>query len=358
MDIQDIDHVELYVGDVQQSAFYLCTALGFRVAGQGGPETSLPDDRSLLLRHGRIQLLLTSGLNPRSAAAQYVARHGDGVSSLAFTVADAKAAFAEAVGRGATAVAEPVTHTDGDTSVTIAEVIGFGDVRHRFIERRGERDEFLPGVIGMLTHDVEEGDSLLDIVDHIAVCLPAGTLAPTVQFYKDVFDFEQIFEEYIEIGDQAMDSKVVQSKSTKVTFTLIEPDSTRRPGQIDDFLARHDGAGVQHLAFLTDDIVGSVETFAARGVQFLSTPASYYDALQERLGRVDLGVEALRRTNVLVDRDHWGEVFQIFTRSIHARGTYFLEVIDRHGAKTFGSGNIRALYEAVLRASESPATAG
>lgn len=240
-------------------------------------------------------------------------------------------------------------HSQDGTEVVTASVLGFGDVAHRFVQRSGDRDQFLPGVMDIFAADPDEGEQLLSIVDHAAICLPAGQLRPTVAFYEKVFGFSQIFEEFIEVGSQAMDSKVVQSPSGKVTFTLIEPVTDREPGQIDTFLARHGGAGVQHLALLCDDIVSTVETLGNRGVAFLQTPGSYYDQLQERFVRPDLLVEDLRRTNVLIDEDHWGQVFQIFTQSQHVRKTFFWEVIDRHGARTFGSGNIKALYEAVAR---------
>ncbi|MEU6110180.1 4-hydroxyphenylpyruvate dioxygenase [Streptomyces albidoflavus] len=349
MDIGAVDHVEFYVGDAQQSAFYLCTGFGFRVCGQAGPENGQPDHRSLLLRQGGTEIVLTSALTPDHPAAAYVAQHGDGVANIAFEVSDAAKAFALAVERGATAVEEPVVHSQDGTEVVTASVLGFGDVAHRFVQRSGDRDQFLPGVMDIFAADPDEGEQLLSIVDHAAICLPAGQLRPTVAFYEKVFGFSQIFEEFIEVGSQAMDSKVVQSPSGKVTFTLIEPVTDREPGQIDTFLARHGGAGVQHLALLCDDIVSTVETLGNRGVAFLQTPGSYYDQLQERFVRSDLLVEDLRRTNVLIDEDHWGQVFQIFTQSQHVRKTFFWEVIDRHGARTFGSGNIKALYEAVAR---------
>ncbi|MFF8595307.1 4-hydroxyphenylpyruvate dioxygenase [Streptomyces sp. NPDC015220] len=349
MNIGAVDHIEFYVGDAQQSAFYLCTAFGFRVRGQAGPETGHPDRRSLLLRQGGIDLVLTSALGTDHPAADYVARHGDGVANIAFATDDAAGAFALAVERGATAVEEPRTHGEDGDEVVTASVLGFGDVAHRFVQRAGGREDFLPGVFDMIAEDPDETERLLHTVDHAAVCLPAGQLSQTVEFYQKVFGFRQIFEEFIEVGEQAMDSKVVQSPSGEVTFTLIEPVVDRRPGQIDDFLARHGGAGVQHLALLTDDIVTTVPALEARGVKFLETPDAYYDELTERLGRPDLRIEDLRRTNVLVDRDHWGQVFQLFTQSPHVRRTFFWEVIDRHGARTFGSGNIKALYEAVAR---------
>ncbi|WP_406205708.1 4-hydroxyphenylpyruvate dioxygenase [Kitasatospora sp. NBC_01560] len=349
MQIHGVDHVEFYVGDAQQAAFYLCTAFGFRVSGQGGPETGLEGARSLLLSQGGVRLLLTTGLDSRHPATEYVRRHGDGVGVIAMGVDDVQESFTTLTGRGAPALEEPRTLEANGATVRTAVVAGFGDVTHRLVERHGNAEEFLPGLIDLIAPDVEEGEHLFSVVDHAAVLVPAGELGPTVDYYRDVFGFDNIFQEFIEVGDQAMDSKVVQSESGKVTFTIIEPVTSRRAGQIDDFLARHGGAGVQHLALLTDDIVSAVQTLEGRGVRFLKAPSSYYDELENRLGEPDLRTADLRETNVLVDQDHWGQVFQIFAQSMHVRRTYFFEVIDRHGARTFGSGNVKALYEAVER---------
>jgi 4-hydroxymandelate synthase len=174
-------------------------------------------------------------------------------------------------------------------------------------------------------------------------------LAAATRFYRDVFGFDTIFEEKIEVGDQGMDSKVVQSPSGGITFTLIEPDIARSPGQIDAFLDRHGGAGVQHVALLTDDIVGSVAALEARGVEFLSAPARYYDTLAQRVTAMADRIQSLRDGNVLVDRDHWGVLLQIFTKPVRPTGAFFFELIERRQARTFGSGNVRALYEAVER---------
>jgi 4-hydroxymandelate synthase len=170
-----------------------------------------------------------------------------------------------------------------------------------------------------------------------------------VAFHERVFGFTVIFQEYIEVGEQGMMSKVVQSPSGGVTFTILQPDLSRRAGQIDDFLAWHDGPGVQHIAFLTSDIVLAVQACASRGVEFAVTPPSYYDMLAARLGATDIAVDALRPLGILVDRDHWGQMYQIFAKSTHIRRTYFLELIDRHGARTFGTSNIPALYAAKER---------
>ncbi|TMM34808.1 MAG: 4-hydroxyphenylpyruvate dioxygenase [Actinobacteria bacterium] len=355
MNISGIDHVEFYVGDARQAGFYFCTAYGFHVCAQGGPETGLVDQRSLLLRQGDISLVLTSGLTPEHPATEYVRRHGDGVAVVGLAVDDATGAHGELVAAGAASVAPPTVAspmvappgTHGGR-LSSAVVSGFGDVVHRLVERHGPADGLLPGLVPVPGPHPDGNGELLRTIDHLAICVPAGQLAATSRYYQDVFGFAQTFEEYIEVGGQGMDSAVVQSPSRGVTFTLIEPDPTRRPGQINDFLQWHAGAGVQHLAFGVNDIVEAVGALAERGVRFLGTPASYYDTLRDRLG-VEVPVEDLRRLSILADRDHWGHLFQIFTESVHVRRTLFLEIIERRGALTFGSGNIRALYEAKER---------
>lgn len=350
MNILGIDHIELYVGDAKQAAFYLVTAFGFKVCGQGGPETGLAGQRSLLLRQGEIQVVLTSGLVADHPATEYVRRHGDGVAVIGIGVDDVADAYRELTGRGAESVSAPREYVPAESGaeqrVVVAEVSGFSDVTHRLVERHGTHREFLPGAIEVTEPDPHSDGKVLRTIDHIAICVPAGGLVPTAQYYVDVFGFKPIFEEYVEVGGQGMDSKVVQSPSQHVTFTLIEPDPQRLPGQIDNFLAWHAGAGVQHVAFGTDDIVKAVSSLGDHGVRFLGTPAGYYDALEERVGHLDAPLEDLRRLGVLVDRDHWGQLLQIFTESMHVRRTLFLEIVERRGALTFGSGNIKALYEA------------
>jgi 4-hydroxymandelate synthase len=341
VDIQRVDHVELYVGDAQQMTFYLCGAFGFEVLGQGGTA----GQRSVLLGHGDIRLLLTSGLRAGDPATSFVQRHGDGVAAIGLQASDAEEAFTEAVRLGARPVAEPRVwrRHDGSEMVT-ATVSGLGDVNHRFVQRHGG-EAFLPGAAGVATPG-PRGGGLLQTVDHLAVCVPAGELGTTVAYYERVFGFAQIFSERIEVGAQAMDSKVVQDPGGTVTLTILAPDPAGQPGQIDDFLSAHGGAGVQHIAFSTAEIAAAVTTFTRRGVRFLSTPPGYYDTIQQRMGTVSIPVDTLRACNILVDSDHWGEMFQIFTESVLVRRTLFFELIERHGALTFGSNNIRALYEA------------
>ncbi|MFC1413559.1 4-hydroxyphenylpyruvate dioxygenase [Streptacidiphilus sp. N1-12] len=349
MDFLGVDHVEFYVGDARQAAFVLCSAFGFRLYGQGGPETGLPGQRSLLLGQGDCRVLLTSGLQPDHPAVDYVARHGDGVAVIAFGTPDAAAAYQGAVAGGATAIEAPQTFERDGASVVTATVSGFGDVVHRLVQREGSDQEFLPGAIEMLELPPPTGPELLLTIDHAAVCVPDGQLETTVDYYRKAFGFHLIFEEYIEVGKQGMFSQVVQSQGGGVTLTLIQPDLSRSPGQIDDFLAWHDGPGVQHLALSSRDIIAAVDALGERGVGFASTPDSYYTALDQRLGPVDLPVDRLRPRGILVDRDHWGQMYQIFAKSLHVRRTFFWELIERHGARTFGTSNIPALYEAKER---------
>jgi 4-hydroxymandelate synthase len=362
MNVGDIDHIELYVGDAIAVAQSLCTAYGFRVRGHSGPDTGLHGQRSVLLGHGDIRILLTSGLHKDHPASQFVARHGDGVAVAAFRTDNAATAYTDAVKAGASGIHQPRTWENDGTCVITAEVAGFGDVVYRLVERHGSDAQFQPFAIDMDPGPVQArqapgepgreggpGDDLLHIIDHLAVCVPPGELDSTIAFHEQVFGFSVIFQEYIQVGKQGMVSKVVQSPSGGVTFTILEPDLSRQAGQIDDFLAWHDGAGVQHVAFLTDDIVRAVQTFAGRGVEFAQTPSSYYHLLAGRLDSTDIPVEALQQLGILVDYDHWGQMYQIFAKSTHIRRTYFLELIDRHGARTFGTSNIPALYEAKQR---------
>ncbi|MBM7172981.1 4-hydroxyphenylpyruvate dioxygenase [Streptomyces sp. G44] len=340
-----VDHVEFYVHDTAVAAAQFEISYGFESYGISapGPAESAAPIHSVALGKNQIRLVLTSAQGADHPAAAYVAQHGDGVANIALTTRDAGEAFTEAVRRGAAPVAEPA---ERDGLVT-ASIRGFGDVIHTFVQRPADGDvRALPG-FSPIPRTGARFDSGLGEIDHFAICLEAGQLTPTVEFYEKVLDFQMIFEERIVVGSQAMDSKVVQSRSGAVTLTLIEPDTSLQPGQIDGFLKNHGGAGVQHIAFTADSIVKSVRLLKSQGVSFLSTPDAYYRLLSVDLAKYS--VPEMKEMDILVDEDHDGQLFQIFTSSVHPKRTFFMEVIERMGARTFGSGNIKALYEAVER---------
>ena len=350
MTILGIDHVELYVADLARSAAALCRDFGFRTAAGALPDLPREPDgpgraraagsRSVLLRQGSIRLQLTTATAPGHPAAGFVQRHGDGVASIAFRTDDVNQAFDQAVAGGATPIAVPALAGPGDGRVRQAAVSGFGDVSHRLVAREK------PAAEDEATTGHRDGD-VFEALDHAAICLRPGELEAVVRFYWSAFGLAYTFDERIEVGGQAMVSRVVQDRTGAVTFTFLEPAPGRDPGQIDQFLAAHGGAGVQHLALRTPGIVPAVRTLASRGVEFLTAPAGYYRSLEGRLGPFDIPVDVLRKANVLADRDQWGQLFQIFSHSTHERRTFFFELIERRGARTFGSGNIRALYEAL-----------
>ncbi|MGP9020767.1 4-hydroxyphenylpyruvate dioxygenase [Streptomyces sp. BR1] len=342
-----LDHVGFAVGDLAEATEFFVNNYGLGVYAQSTPsaEADASVRANALGRHA-IRFVLTDSRGTDHPASAYVERHGDGVSDIALSVADAAAAFAEAVRRGARPVAEP-QERDG---VVTASITAFGDVTHTFVQRpEGMNPAVLPGLSPLDKGGETTGAAAagLHTVDHFAVCLEPGQLVPTVEFYERVLDFAMVFTERIVVGGQAMDSKVVQSRSGAVTLTLIEPDTSREPGQIDKFIKEHGGAGVQHIAFATDDIVRDVDLLGAEGLAFLKTPSAYYDQVPDRLDLLRHSVDQLRALNILVDEDQDGQLLQIFTKSVHPRGTLFFELIERLGARTFGSGNIKALYSAV-----------
>jgi 4-hydroxymandelate synthase len=341
-----IDYVEIYVADLDAATQQWVDGYGFVPAGSAGGDGA--DFRSTALRQNGITLVLTEGLADHHPASAYVSAHGDGVADIAISVPDAEAAYTTATANGAQPIRQPRTAADGSVTGTVS---GFGDVVHTLVQRAGA-DGLPPGFTPIPGAPQQPVGTGLLAVDHIAICLEAGTLDPTVGRYGDALGLREIFAEHIVVGAQAMKSKVVQSDSGQVTFTLIEPDVDAQPGQIDDFLKNHGGPGVQHIAFTSDGIVTSIERLRDRGVEFLSTPASYYEILPSRIEHPDHSVEDLQRLDILVDADHGGQLFQIFARSTHPRRTFFFEIIERQGARTFGSGNIKALYEAVELESE------
>jgi 4-hydroxymandelate synthase len=335
-----IDYVEFYVGDIEKALTWLVDGYGFVV--RASSDAAAGATRSVNVGQGEIDLLLTESTGDHPARA-YTERHGDGVADIGIRVPDAASAFAEAVRRGAQPVTTPVTKG----AMTTATILAFGDVTHTFVQRPD--DSSVADVRGLTAVPYEHSEPGVGLgkVDHFAACVEPGRLDETVEYYQRTLDFDLTLSERIVTGDQAMFVKAVQSKSRAVTFTLVEADASMSAGQIDDFLKNHDGAGVQHMAFSTADILATVGQTTDRGIELLPTPAAYYARLADRVRPIRHTVEQLQALNILVDEDHDGQLYQIFAKSVHPRNTIFLELIERAGATTFGSSNIKNLYEAV-----------
>ncbi|MEV6878484.1 4-hydroxyphenylpyruvate dioxygenase [Amycolatopsis sp. NPDC051128] len=335
-----IDYVELYVDDIERNLAWLVDGCGFGVRARSAPAAGTT--RSVNVGQGEIDLVLTESGEDHPAHA-YVERHGDGIGDIGIRVPDAAAAFAEAVRRGVRPVMAPVTRG----AVTTATIAGFGDVTHTFVQRPD--DAVVADVRGLVA--VPGGGATpgngLHRVDHFAIPVEAGRMDETVEYYQRTLDFELILTERIVTGDQGMFIKVIQSKSRAVTFTLVEPDTSLANGQVDRFLKDNDGPGVQHMAFSTKDILATVRRLTDDGIELLTTPAPYYTALANRVRPEKYSVEELRELNILVDEDHDGQLYQIFAKSVHPRNTLFLEIIERAGATSFGSSNIKHLYDSV-----------
>jgi 4-hydroxymandelate synthase len=332
----EIEYLELYVEDHKASVDYFVDGLGFSSAGV----CDGPDFSSTLLRQGETQMIVTSG----PATHDYVGAHGDGFAVIAIGCDDPA--------RICESAAEAGARTDVDDSGYSLWVPGLENVRHVFLRRPGTRTRQVPdGRDWTPAESVRESSHSVAIrtIDHLAVCLEAGTLHTIADFYMNVLDFERYSGEYVDVGGNAMDSIVVRSDSGRVTLTLIEPDLVKGAGQLDDFLAKNNGPGIQHVAFLLDDIFTGVAERRATGIEFLTTPDAYYDMLPEREPGLADEVPRLREARVLADQDEWGRILQVFTKSPYPRRTLFYELIERRGARGFGSANIRALYEAVER---------
>ncbi|KPI30279.1 4-hydroxyphenylpyruvate dioxygenase [Actinobacteria bacterium OK074] len=338
MTVRDIAYAELYTYDREATVDYFCSGMGFAPIA----EADEPGRSSTLLRQGDAQVVVSSGPD----LAGFLDEHGDGIADLALTCDDVTLVQDTAVAAGARFLGAP----HGAPVVS-----GFGDVRHTLIPATGfaaEGNGLPPGrpwISGSASADARQQAKTVRILDHVAVCVEGGRLAERADFYRKAFGFSRFSSEYVAVGGQAMDSIVVRSASGGVTFTMVAPDPGKEPGQLDRFLARNSGPGVQHLAFLVEDIVSAVRQFRGQGVRFLDTPDSYYDMLAGRLPDLTDRIEALRDGRILADSDEWGNLLQLFTTSPYERNTLFFELIQRQGSRGFGSANIRALYEAVER---------
>ena len=351
MPLNGIDHLELYVGNAAQAAYFYSRAFGFRPVAYAGLETGLRDRTSHVLEQGRIRLVLTGALRSDTDVARHHARHGDGVRSIALSVPDADHAHAEAVARGARSVSEPADFADEHGRVRQATIAAYGDTLHTFVDRSAYDGPFLPGFQPVAEPTGAEDDLLLAI-DHVVGNVELGRMEEWVSFYEDVFGMVEMIhfsDEAISTEYSALMSKVVASGNGRIKFPINEPAEGKRKSQIDEYLDFYEGAGAQHIAVATRDIVGTVAELRRRGVGFLEIPDAYYDEVPARVPEVAGQIDDLRRQGILVDHDDEGYLLQIFTKPVGDRPTVFFEVIERHGATGFGAGNFKALFEAIER---------
>ncbi|MEP6954974.1 MAG: 4-hydroxyphenylpyruvate dioxygenase [Solirubrobacteraceae bacterium] len=353
MPLNGIDHVELYVGNALQAAYFYAHALGFQRIAYRGLETGDRTQVSHVLRQGRIRLVLTGALASDSPIAAHQHKHGDGVKTIALSVPDVDYAYREATTRGAEGVNEPHDITDEHGTVRLATIRTYGETLHTFVQRDGYAGAFLPGFRPV--EDTTEDSGMLLAIDHVVGNVELGAMDTWVKYYEDVFGMtEMIHFSDDDIGTEysALMSKVVSDGKGLVKFPINEPAEGKRKSQIDEYLEFYEGAGAQHIAVATRDIVGTVTEMRRRGVEFITIPPAYYEDVVVRVPEVEHQLADLREQGILVDRDDQGYLLQIFTQPTGDRPTLFLEVIERHGARGFGDGNFKALFEAIEREQE------
>ena len=347
--VDGFDHIEFYVGNALQACYYYHHGFGFDIIGFKGMETGDRELASYVLRQDHVTIVLTGALHPDSPIAHHVHKHGDGVKVVALKVRDAKEAFETVVARGAKIVHPPIESEDEHGKLICAAVHTYGDTIHKFIERKDYKG-FLPGF--KVLDKPAVGKVGLASIDHCVGNVEVGRMEDWVDFYKAVFGFtvyQQFDAKDISTKYSGLVSKVMSNKSGNVKMPINEPSEGIRKSQIQEYLDYYLAPGIQHIAITTRDIIHTVAELKARGVEFLTVPQSYYDALPERIGQIDEDYAELAKLNILVDRDADGYLLQIFTRPVQDRPTLFFEVIQRKGCKGFGKGNFQALFESIER---------
>ncbi len=352
--IMGTDHIELYVGNAKQSSVYYESAFGFKLIAYNGPECGNRESVSYVMKQGKITLVLTASLNPESEIAKHVLLHGDGVKRIALTVENATDAYNGCINRGAVSALPPKTFTDEFGTIVIASIKTYGETEHVFVERKNYTGLFFPKYTGMDSVSYD-GSAGLQYIDHCVGNVELGMMNQWVKFYEEVMGFKLLLtfdDKDISTEYSALMSKVVSNGNGYIKFPINEPAMGKKKSQIDEYLDYYRGPGVQHMALATYDIVDTVTTLKNRGVQFLEVPDSYYDHLENRIGKIDESISILRKLNILVDRDEEGYLLQIFTKPIVDRPTLFFEIIQRKGATSFGKGNFKELFEAIEREQE------
>lgn len=356
--INGTDHLEFYVGNAKQAAYFYQYAFGFNLIAYSGPETGVKNKASYVLEQGKVRFVLTTSLQPDGDIAEHVKRHGDGVKVLALWVDDAEKSFEETVKRGAKPASKLQVLEDEFGSVKMASIHTYGETIHTFVERKNYKGLFLPGY--------KKRDAFIKAepvgfkyVDHCVGNVELGDMNKWVKFYEDVMGFKLLLtfdDKDISTEYTALMSKVVSNGNGYIKFPINEPAEGKKKSQIEEYIDFYKGAGVQHIAIATDNIIFTVGELRRRGIEFLHVPETYYDDLLDRVGKIDEDIAPLRDLNILVDRDEEGYLLQIFTKPVEDRPTVFFEIIQRKGAKSFGKGNFKALFEAIEREQERRGT--
>ena len=349
--INGTDYVEFYCGNAKQASHYYRAAFGFQLVAYSGPETGVRDRASYLLVQDKVRFVLTSALGPESPVAQHQLRHGDGVRDLALWVDDCRESYAYATSRGAISVREPAVLRDERGEVVIAAIRTYGDTIHSLVERRNYDGLFMPGFAPAKPR-FQPASVGLKYVDHCVGNVELGKMNEWVGFYEKVMGFKNLVsfdDKDISTEYSALMSKVMANGNERIKFPINEPAQGKKKSQIDEYLDFYRGPGVQHVAIATDNIIATVGALRDRGVDFLTVPGSYYDDVLDRVGKIDEDLTPLREMGILIDRDDEGYLLQIFSKPVQDRPTLFYEIIQRKGARSFGKGNFKALFEAIER---------
>lgn len=350
--IHGTDHLEFFVGNARQAAYFYREAFGFSLIAYRGPETGTRDRASYVVQQNKIRFVLTTPMQPASEIAEHIKKHGDGVKAIALEVTDAASAWHETTSRGGRSVQEPLVIEDENGRAVVASIALYGDTIHTFVERGKYRGVFLPGYRPKPQPDALARPTGLLHIDHVVGNVGWGQMNNWVDFYERVMGF-RMFKHFddrdISTEYSALMSKVMTNGNERIRFPINEPAVGRKKSQIEEYLDFYGGPGVQHIAMATEDIVESVTRLRRQGIEFLKVPATYYDELSGRVGHIDEPIEQLAELGILADRDDEGYMLQIFTKPVEDRPTLFFEIIERKGSRSFGKGNFKALFEAIER---------
>jgi len=352
------DHIELYCGNAKQSAHYYMTAWGFQPVAYAGLETGVRDRVSYVLRQDKITLVLTTSLVAGGPINEHVSKHGDGVKCVALWVDDAADSWKQTTSRGGVSVFEPKALEDSDGRVVLSAIETYGETVHVFVERKDYNGPFLPGYVAW-NPEFRASEVGLKFVDHMVGNVGWGEMNKWTEFYAKVMGFAQLIsfdDKDISTEYTALMSKVMSNGNGRIKFPINEPAEGRKKSQIEEYIDFYEGAGVQHIAVATDNIIETVTALKRRGVEFLQVPKTYYDTVLDRVGHIDEELEPLKELGILIDRDDEGYLLQLFTKPVVDRPTMFFEIIQRKGAKSFGKGNFKALFEAIEREQENRGT--